>query len=49
MAVTWIVVPAYNEDDNLVDVMPRIVAQLSTLSPEGKLLIVDDGSTRERP
>ena len=45
MAVTWIVVPAYNEDDNLVDVMPRIVAQLSTLSPEGKLLIVDDGST----
>jgi len=45
VAVTWVVVPAYNEDDNLVDVMPRIVAQLAILSPEGKLLIVDDGST----
>lgn len=45
MSLIWVVVPAYNEDDNLVDVMPRIVAELQRLSPEGKLLIVDDGST----
>ena len=45
MAVCWVVVPAYNEDENLVEVMPRIVAELERISPEGRLLIVDDGST----
>lgn len=44
-AVTWVVVPAYNEDENLVEVMPRIVSELERLSPEGRLLVVDDGST----
>ena len=41
----WVIVPSYNEDENLPEVMPRIVTELQKLGPNSKLLIVDDGST----
>jgi len=45
LASCWVVVPSFNEDENLVDVIPRIVAELTALGPDNGVLIVDDGST----
>ncbi|HRD62054.1 MAG TPA: glycosyltransferase family 2 protein [Nocardioides sp.] len=42
---TWVVVPALNEADNLVVVVPRILSELVMLGGEGHVLVVDDGST----
>lgn len=42
---TWVVVPALNEAENLVVVVPQILAELAMLEGEGHLLVVDDGST----
>ena len=41
----WVVVPALNEAENLVVVVPRIVAELVLLDVDGHVLVVDDGST----
>lgn len=41
----WVVVPAYNEAENLPIVVPSIVAELALLDVEGHVLVVDDGST----
>jgi glycosyltransferase involved in cell wall biosynthesis len=41
----WVVVPAYNEAENLPIVMPQILEHLSALDVDGRLLVVDDGST----
>ena len=41
----WVVVPALNEAENLVVVVPRIVAELTLLDVDGHVLVVDDGST----
>jgi glycosyltransferase involved in cell wall biosynthesis len=41
----WVVVPALNEAENLVEVVPRIVTELILLEVEGHVLVVDDGST----
>lgn len=41
----WVVVPSYNEDENLPIVMPQIVAELRKLGTTNRLLVVDDGST----
>lgn len=41
----WIVVPALNEAENLVVVVPRIVTELALLGAGGHVLVVDDGST----
>ena len=41
----WVVVPALNEAENLVVVVPRIVAELTMLDIDGHVLVVDDGST----
>lgn len=41
----WVIVPSFNEDENLPEVMPRIVDELRKLGPNSRLLIVDDGST----
>ena len=38
------VVPAYNEARNLVTVVPRILATLSSLSDRVELIVIDDGS-----
>jgi len=41
----WVVVPALNEAENLVVVVPRIVSELVMLDVDGHVLVVDDGST----
>jgi glycosyltransferase involved in cell wall biosynthesis len=41
----WIVVPALNEAENLVEVIPAIVEELGKLDVDGHVLVVDDGST----
>jgi glycosyltransferase involved in cell wall biosynthesis len=41
----WVVVPALNEAENLVEVVPRILAELDVLDAKGHVLVVDDGST----
>jgi glycosyltransferase involved in cell wall biosynthesis len=41
----WVVVPALNEADNLVVVVPRILVELTLLDVKGHVLVVDDGST----
>lgn len=41
----WVVVPALNEAENLGDVVPRIAEEVRTFDPEGRVLVVDDGST----
>ncbi|WP_185736347.1 glycosyltransferase family 2 protein [Nocardioides sp. LS1] len=43
--VLWVVVPALNEADNLAVLVPRIVAELATFDPSGRVLVVDDGSS----
>jgi glycosyltransferase involved in cell wall biosynthesis len=44
----WVVVPAYNEAENLVEVVPLIVAELAKIA-DGRVIIVDDGSTDATP
>lgn len=41
----WVVVPAFNEAENLGELVPRILAQASALHPDSRVLVVDDGST----
>ncbi|MGL5824882.1 MAG: glycosyltransferase family 2 protein [Nocardioides sp.] len=41
----WVVVPALNEAENLAVVVPRIVAEFAPLNVDGRVLVVDDGST----
>lgn len=40
----WIVVPAWNEAENLTDLVPRIIEHLRLVDSGGQLLVVDDGS-----
>ncbi|MDT0201860.1 glycosyltransferase family 2 protein [Nocardioides sp. AE5] len=41
----WVVVPALDEAENLAVLVPRILEQVIALEPEGRVLVVDDGST----
>lgn len=41
----FVVVPAYNEANNLVELIPRVQAAVADLDADGKVLVVDDGST----
>ncbi|HEY0952465.1 glycosyltransferase family 2 protein [Nocardioides sp.] len=41
----WVVVPALDEAENLRVLVPRIVAEVTTFDPLGRVLVVDDGST----
>lgn len=41
----WVVVPALNEAENLEELIPRIVTEVTALDPVGRVLVVDDGST----
>lgn len=41
----FIVIPSYNEDQNLLEVIPRINHKMSEMDKEYKILVVDDGST----
>lgn len=40
-----VVVPAYNEAENLVELIPRIHARVRELDADGLVLVVDDGSS----
>ena len=42
-----VLMPAYNEADNLVEVIPSTVAALERLGQPWEILVVDDGSTDE--
>ena len=42
---SWVVVPSFNEADNLYLVMPQIVEEIQKLGPDSRLLVIDDGST----
>lgn len=44
-AVLWVVVPALDEADNLAVLVPRILTEVRTYCPSGRVLVVDDGST----
>jgi len=39
------VIPAFNEDENLVELVPRIITEIRALGQANRILIVDDGST----
>lgn len=41
----YVVVPAYNEAENLVELLPRIHAHVRTVDAHGRVLVVNDGST----
>lgn len=41
----WVVVPALDEAENLRVLVPRIVGEVTTFDPAGRVLVVDDGST----
>lgn len=41
----YVIVPAYNEAENLVELVPRIVSHARELDGGSRLLVVDDGST----
>ena len=41
----WVVVPALNEAENLRELVPRIVTEVGAYCVNGRVLIVDDGST----
>lgn len=41
----WIVIPAFNEAENLKVLIPRVVEHLTKLEAVGHVLVVDDGST----
>jgi len=40
-----VVIPAYNEAENLRELLPRVVEHARALDPESRVLVVDDGST----
>ena len=41
----WVVIPAWNEAENLVELVPRVVLAVGAADPTGRVLVVDDGST----
>ena len=40
----WVVIPAYNEADNLEVLLPRVADALGAIDEQGRVLVVDDGS-----
>lgn len=49
MSGTWVVVPAYDEAENLEVLVPRIVEAVEALPSGGTVLVVDDGSRDSTP
>lgn len=41
----WVILPALNEAENLEVLVPRVVQELAMIEQEGRVLVVDDGST----
>jgi dolichol-phosphate mannosyltransferase len=44
VAGTWLVLPTYNEAENIEPMVHALLPRLAEASPEHKLLVVDDGS-----
>src|SRR5437763_12955142 len=44
MSGAWLVLPTYNEAENLVPIVDAATGSLATCAPESRLLIVDDNS-----
>lgn len=40
----WVVIPALDEAENLRVLLPRVLSEVSTYDPAGRVLVVDDGS-----
>ncbi|MGE4115843.1 MAG: glycosyltransferase family 2 protein [Candidatus Nanopelagicales bacterium] len=49
MSGTWVVVPAFDEAENLEVLVPRILDQLAQMPGDGHVLVVDDGSRDSTP
>lgn len=45
MTSIWVIVPAFNEAENLDHLLPRIFAETTQLGSQVQVLVVDDGST----
>jgi glycosyltransferase involved in cell wall biosynthesis len=41
----WVVIPALDEAENLLVLLPRVLSEVETFDPQGRVLVVDDGST----
>lgn len=41
----WVVIPALDEAENLRVLLPRVLTEVATYDPRGRVLVVDDGST----
>ena len=41
----WLVIPAFNEGDNLAALLPRVVEGCQAVTQDFRILVVDDGST----
>lgn len=41
----WVVIPALDEAENLRVLLPRVLSEVATYDPAGRVLVVDDGST----
>jgi len=44
MSETWVVIPAFNEAENLAVLVPRILESTALLDADVRVLVVDDGS-----
>jgi glycosyltransferase involved in cell wall biosynthesis len=44
-AVLWVVIPAYNEAENLEVLLPRVLRSAEQIDASAQILVVDDGST----
>jgi glycosyltransferase involved in cell wall biosynthesis len=40
-----VVIPAYNEAENLRELVPRVVEHARALDPQSRVMVIDDGST----
>lgn len=49
MSGTWVVVPAFDEAENLEVLVPRILEHLAQIPGDGHVLVVDDGSRDSTP
>lgn len=45
MPGVWVVIPALNEAENLLELIPRVFAQGIVSESGGKVIVIDDGST----
>jgi len=44
-SVICVVIPAYNEAENLLVLVPQVAQQLLSMDPDGRIVVADDGST----